>query len=406
MNRIIYNNGKIGMMEMFIPLFCIINQYKIFGIQIGLVAVIFITAFSILTNRNIYVYKPLFALFGFMLVHDVIKMFIVGINFGLWAERLCYLLLLSCIYKRVDEEKLFNIWKYIAIIVMVGMFIQSFQVYILGESVSTIRLIPLMKSGSSNYLLKYNRPHSFFFEPASYSTWMLPFLCMCMKKKKNIWLIVGSISVLLSTSSTGILLTGILWLFYSINMAISERKRSNSIMILGILLIGVGVFCYVPIFAVAVNKLTKISITDTSNSVRLILGYQLFWKAAPVYKLIGIPYINVEEYLRSGEVALSMYGLNLNISYLGFVNAIGNCLLVYGVFGLLLYLKLFHNIWKESNTYSKCYVLICFIGIFGQSVFWNGFFLMQFAVMLNQLEGKSFVKVILGQGVGRIQYES
>ena len=63
----------------------------------------------------------------------------------------------------------------------------------------------------------------------------------------------------------------------------------------------------------------------------------------------------IENYMRSGEVALSKYKLSLNLSYLGFVNAIGNCMLIYGVFGLLLYLKLFWNIWKESDLYSKCY---------------------------------------------------
>ena len=43
--------------------------------------------------------------------------------------------------------------------------------------------------------------------------------------------------------------------------------------------------------------------------------------------------MNVENYMRSGEVALSKYKLSLNLSYLGFVNAIGNCMLIYGVFG-------------------------------------------------------------------------
>ena len=214
-----------------------------------------------------------------------------------------------------------------------------------------------------------------------------------------------SISILLSTSSTGILMTGVIWLFYLFVSARSEGKYFNSLMIVGVLIIGIGAFSNLSIFSMALNKLTNISVTNTSNSVRLVLGFQLFWAAPLIYKVLGIPYMNVENYMRSGEVALSKYKLSLNLSYLGFVNAIGNCMLIYGVFGLLLYLKLFWNIWKESDLYSKCYVLTCIISIFGQSVFWNSLFVTQFAVMLCSVERSSFIRVTLGQGVTSNSYE-
>ena len=92
------------------------------------------------------------------------------------------------------------------------------------------------------------------------------------------------------------------------------------------LIIGIGAFSNLSIFSMALNKLTNISITNTSNSVRLVLGFQLFWAAPLIYKVLGIPYMNVENYMRSGEVALSKYKLSLNLSYLGFVNAIGKIL--------------------------------------------------------------------------------
>ena len=95
------------------------------------------------------------------------RMFITGFNTGLWVERVLYLLILSCIYKKVDEENLFRVWKIIGIIVMAGIFYQSFQVYILGQSVSTINIFPFLQSNSENYLLGYDRPHSFFFRTGS-----------------------------------------------------------------------------------------------------------------------------------------------------------------------------------------------------------------------------------------------
>ena len=396
---------KISLMESFIPLFCLINQYEIAGFHLGLICVITVVIIYSIKYKEFYLYKPLFIFFLFMIVHDFFRVFITGFSTGLWVERVLYLLILSCIYKKVDEENLFRVWKNIGIIVMAGIFYQSFQVYILGQSVSTINIFPFLQSNSENYLLGYDRPHSFFLEPAAYCTWILPLLCMCMKRKKHIWMVFISISILLSTSSTGILMTGVIWLFYAFVSARSEGKYINSLMIVGVLIIGIGAFSNLSIFSMALNKLTNISVTNTSNSVRLVLGFQLFWAAPLIYKVLGIPYMNVENYMRSGEVVLSKYKLSLNVSYLGFVNAIGNCMLIYGVFGWLLYLKLFWNIWKESNLYSKCYVLICIISIFGQSVFWNSLFVTQFAVMLCSVERTSFIRVTLGQGVTSNSYE-
>ena len=205
---------KISLMEIFIPLFCLINQYEIAGLHLGLICVIAVVAIYFIKYREFYLYKPLFIFFLFMIVHDFFRMFITGFNTGLWVERVLYLLILSCIYKKVDEENLFRVWKIIGIIVMAGIFYQSFQVYILGQSVSTINIFPFLQSNSENYLLGYDRPHSFFLEPAAYCTWILPLLCMCMKRKKHIWMVFISISILLSTSSTGILMTGVIWLFY------------------------------------------------------------------------------------------------------------------------------------------------------------------------------------------------
>ena len=64
-----------------------------------------------------------------MIVHDFFRMFITGFNTGLWVERVLYLLILSCIYKKVDEENLFRVWKIIGIIVIPGIYIGTISVY-------------------------------------------------------------------------------------------------------------------------------------------------------------------------------------------------------------------------------------------------------------------------------------
>ena len=90
---------KISLMEIFIPLFCLINQYEIAGLHLGLICVIAVVAIYFIKYREFYLYKPLFIFFLFMIVHDFFRMFITGFNTGLWVERVLYLLILSCIYK-------------------------------------------------------------------------------------------------------------------------------------------------------------------------------------------------------------------------------------------------------------------------------------------------------------------
>ena len=126
-------NEKIGLMEIFIPLFCLINQYEILGVHVGLICVIVVVGLNLIKYRQFYVYKPLFIFFLFMLLHDILRTFITGFNMGLWVERLFYLLLLSCVHNRIDDENLYKVWKCIGIVVMAGLFFQSFQVYILGQ---------------------------------------------------------------------------------------------------------------------------------------------------------------------------------------------------------------------------------------------------------------------------------
>ncbi len=386
---------RIGLLEIIIPLFYLLDQYVIAGLHLGILLVILVLGYDIVKYKSIYFYKPLLVLFLFMLIHDLLRMVIAGFNAGLWIERVAYLLLLACIPQRVNKENLYKVWKIVGLVVMAGIFYQSIQVYILGQPVATLHLLPFLQSNSENFLLKYDRPHSFFLEPAAFCTWVLPFLYMCMERKKHVWMVTISISVLLSTSSTGILLTGVVWMYYAYVSVFKEKKSINALIIAGVLVIGIAAFSSMGIFSIALNKLTSISLSNTSNAVRLILGFQLYAAAPISYKIFGIPYLNVESYMRSGEVPLSQYGLRPDIPYLGYVNSISNCMLVYGIVGLVLYLILFRRIWKETEGCSKCYVLLCMISIFGQSVFWNSLFVTQMAVMLCTVNSKSILKLRL-----------
>lgn len=372
----------IGVIETIIPLLYICSPYNIAGVSLPVIIMLFGILYMALKGKRASAYKPLIAFFGFMLIHDLVKMVVVPINIGLWLERIVYMVFLCSITARVNYEKLYKSWSFFGIFAVLGLLYQSVQVYVLHIPVRMIHIFPFLNSVSDSYEMALLRPHSFFLEPASYVVWILPLLCMLLDRGKMIFALIVTVSVLLSTSSTGIVMVAVIWGCYAFSLKGDTSKPVRRIFVLAAALLILGIFLNLDVFSSGINKLMNISIESTTNSVRLTLGYRLWWAAPILYKVLGIPYSNVESYLRYGGIDLSKYYLTLNTSYLGYVNGIGNCMLMYGIFGLFLYLRLFWKLWNDLDKRLRIYLIVCLLSIFGQSVFWNSIFVMQFAILL------------------------
>ena len=169
----------------------------------------------------------------------------------------------------------------------------------------------------------------------------------------------------------------------------------NRIM-LSFIAVGVVAFFTLSIFSAGMEKIMNVSDSNTSDSTRLTLGFELYRDLEPHKKIMGISYDNVEAFLRSGSVNLRDYKISSKLEYLGFVNSISNALLNYGLIGALLYISMFYHFYTQISKEYRGYVLICFISIFAQSVFWNTLFIHQVAFMLISLESE---KDLLGIGL-------
>ena len=373
---------KFGVIETIIPLLYICSPYNVGGVSLSVILMLAGIIYMRLKGGKLLAYRPLLAFFSFMLLHDLIKIAIVPLNIGLWIERIVYVIFLFSIVAKVDYEKLYRSWSVFGFFAVLGLFYQSILVYVFRTPVRMIHLFPFLSSVSENYELAYLRPHSFFLEPASYVVWVIPLLCMMLDKGKMMLAMIITISVLLSTSSTGIVMVAVIWGCYAFVSKGDTSKPVRKMFILAGILLILGVFLNLDVFSSGINKLMNISLESTTNSVRLTLGYRLWWAAPLLYKILGIPYANVEAYLRNGGINLSTYYLTLNTSYLGYVNGIGTCMLMYGIFGLLLYLRLFWKLWNDLDKRLRVLFIACILSILGQSVFWNTIFVMQFSVLL------------------------
>lgn len=367
---------------MAIPLCVILGQYKLFGISLGLLMLSFSILYVVIKQRKILFYKPIFVFFIFMACHDLLKNFFTQVNVFLWIERIVFFVFLCCVIGNVDSEKLFRAWKNIGIIAMIGLYIQAVQVYIFGQSVGMIRLIPIGTSTAKNFTEEYMRPHSIFLEPASYATWMLPLLCMLIVRKRYVFAIVVTLSILLSSSSIGIMMTSFIWLYSVVKDLKYYNTRRTSLILITVLFVGVIAFTQMSVFSTSLEKLTSISSDNTSNYVRTSLGFDLYKDASVGSKIMGIPYQTVEAYLKQGEISLKDYGLSYDLSYLGFVNGLSSCMLYYGLIGLILFLYMYYLMFYNIDFKYKEYVLVCFMSLFAQSVFWNTVFVTQMAFIL------------------------
>jgi len=114
-----------------------------------------------------------------------------------------------------------------------------------------------------------------------------------------------------------------------------------------------------------------------------------------VSKLLGIPFASVNDFLLLGHVSLAKYNLTITSKAFGYVNSLSQSLLLYGIIGTYFYLKLYYSAWKDANPTNKIFVLISFLSIFGQSVFFNAIFVMQFVVILTLDHSNNYIKLKL-----------
>lgn len=387
-------NSRIGILEFFIPLYYIIAQYKVAGISLGTLLMVIVIVSLLFRKSGIetFWYRPLLVLVAYMIVHDVLKMLVImdvsSFPINTWIERLIFVFFLVLCTKNVDEDKLYKVWSFIGIIAMIGLVYHAVCVYIFGQSVEMIKILPI-STEYSNFFNLSMRPKSFFTEPAAYVTWILPLLFMALKREKILFSTIITITILLSTSTTGIVMCFILWGYYI--LLSKSITLSRKIFIFIVALTVVVMVVKLPIFT---STLEKFEGTDFNSNIRITSGLNIYKDSPLTYQIFGIPYGSPELYFRSGEIDLSLYKFNINASWLGFVNSLAYSLLMYGIFGGVLFIRLFYCIFREGGDIVP-YVLICAISMLGQSGYFNSMFVMQFGIILGLCELERNVKPLI-----------
>ncbi len=381
---------RIPLLELMIPLTCILSQYYLGGssIPFGIPVCFVLLCLHIFFNNEsrVYVYRPLLFFVGFMLVHDCLRIMVAPLALGQMSVYTLIALIIICSTNNIDEEKLYKVWAILGMIVMLGILYQSVQVYILRIPVKMINLLPFLTTSTEKSTAISLRPCSIFLEPALYCTWITPLLYLALKRKRTAFAIAISLSLLLSTSAIGMLMLFVCW---GHAMIFQSGGMKKGIRFIGVSFIVVA-FAYallnLGIFSSSLGRLYQLRnemiYGGGSSYRRLIAGYKIYGELPTMSKLFGIPYQTLQQMLLAGDIDYRKYYISTTAMDFGYVNTISRCMIMYGVIGLVIMIWFVYRVWKDMGKEYKELLFLIVISLFTQSTLFNSIFLLQFSTLL------------------------
>lgn len=237
------------------------------------------------------------------------------------------------------------------------------------------------------YVLEYSyhqklvlfRPMSFFYEPAHFSEFCIPYLAYLLfavkVRRKGFFsrAVFVTLGIILSTSGVGCLMALIMWVAAFVKSIYITNEYSLKIKIISM----IGICCipilfFVPLFQQAVLRLFSSDGSVGAILIRMGSGYQEFLQMGWFFKIFGIGYGN---YPPSYAISLSYSLVSLGIVGTGFLAAF------------------FVKAIKESDGFSRVLSFIWILMFFITMIFTTGFtlYLPCIFFILSQKEGESNV---------------
>ena len=375
------NKKEIHLIEVFLPFFHLLSQYSIWILSIGSIVLIFIAGLSLVKlSGKIKVldsYKQYIAFLGYVVIRDIIR---AGLGPDLFQTQLnrmieyivLYILVFIICSQALDEEKLYRVWKIAGIIFSLGLAFQVVQIYFLGQRISPISIIPgyvLRPEGNITQI----RPSSFFAEPASFVIAMLPLEFLSIKRKDYKWAVFTTISILLSASTVGIILSVILWAS-SLFSKDTSAKRKLIIVLLAIAI--VGVFMNMDVFDTSLSKFIQVASGESTFGSRVQNGFDIIRRQSFLSFVFGTNYNDVQSFVSDNITKFSSSPLLLTYwrNHRIFLNTFSRLIFQYGIIGLLLFLFPLFTYLRNKSYVAKPMVIMVLVAIFGQTMLLNTYY--------------------------------
>lgn len=377
---------NIGILELAIALYPIIAGYGYGSFQLAFGFLLIVDIFLINRKRqHKYSFGKIYQYMAFIVVHCAIWLLVMpsipSYFINSFIADIIYLISIVIIVPQVDFDKLKNAIYIVTIICAVGMLYHVFMIKS-GHSIQPIKL-PFMPDMSSKARLYsfLDRPTSFFWEPQSYASFMLVPLFFLLREKRLICAFAIAATMILSTSTTGILMALFMIGFYMVT-----QKQKMQYRLLGIIaVIGLVYFLLYSSFTTA--GLEKLQNTDMEENNRTINGLLIAKDMSFFDWLFGVPYANLQDAYEAGYITN-----NLIIHADGevFVSAFWICLCCQGLIGLFFFLNIYWDILKKDRTVLP-YLVCIIIGLFSNPDILGAAYVFQLMIMYTFITNKKVV---------------
>jgi hypothetical protein len=334
------NLRDVGFLELTFTLTPMLSGFGLGGLPLSLLMWVVLLIIVALQGRlsRAKVFNPLLFFVLYWFVHTVVIMLVDDVNINGIIEQIIFFMSVFFLYPIIDFHKLRGCLNWVALIAIMGLLYQWFDI-VRGVGVHPLE-IPGLSMAQARLDVLLFRPSSFFMEPAAYVAFMICPLALSLIEKKYLWAIALILSIFLTTSTTGLVLS-----FVLLGASLFIQKKIKIKTSLGLLIIGGGLFFALTHFDVFEAGVEKVENTDASTNVRLSQGPHIVSTMYPSEWLFGAFYGTVYSYCKSGRAPMvEYYGESVYMSTFWMM------ILLYGVIGLVLYLNIYYKLFKSSKA--------------------------------------------------------
>ncbi len=368
-------NKRNHILEILLPFLGLAEPYTISAIPVTAIILLLVILFRDgLKGAKLSISKqaaPYLVFVIYKIIRDLFHMAFsisdpISVQFNrLFEDVVLFALIFIVCDTEFSEDVLYKWWKIAGIFFGAGMIYHVVQLLVLKNPIEPISLIP-------GYIIyndkveEFMRPTSFFSEPASYVTSMLPLLFLSLKRKDFKWSVISTFLIVISTSTVGVVLSAVLWIIF---ILFEEKSLKTTLLSLIFVALFIVLFMNLAIFSDALEKLLLVSQGDSTWGSRVEIPFQMVnamtWKELPfgtnIIDTRTFAYNNIGYFLKYPTMIDS-----LGDGYGVFLNTIAYLIFRYGIVGLGLYLLTFKNKLFNKKYEARMYAIIMFVASFAQ----------------------------------------
>lgn len=342
-----FNLNQVGLLEILLALYPILVAYRYGALYLSHIVLLLLDVVIIIKSRKGFLrFTPLLLLLIYYIIHQFIDFAVFGLtqsyNINSTISELIFLFSLFIITPAINFEKFEGSINLVSIFCLVGLFYHA-VLAAQGQTITPIQLpfLPTPDVSQTRLFGEGLRPKSFFMEPQSYVSYMIFTLFFAVRKQKYVWAVLVGLSIILSTSTTGLAMIPVMMTLF---VFLGKSKWYKKIF-MGVILVGLALFFFNSKWASM--GLEKLESTELSENSRTANGIILASKMTAGDMIIGVPYASATDYFHSSDAA----GANVFVDNAGgvFISGFWQALIFYGIIGLLLYLNIYWSILKKKR---------------------------------------------------------